>query len=258
MINNSCIYNGKVIHKRFKPKEHYFKYDVFSLFIDLSELKIIDNEIKFFSYNKFNLISFFDVDHGNRDGSNVKEWVKENLIKKNIKFQNIRVEILCYPRVFGYVFNPLSILYIYNENNELISIFYEVKNTFGEQHTYIFETKDQTLIKNKCNKKFHVSPFIDMECEYNFSVTKPGDSISVIINQYDKEGKLLFASQDGKSQDLTTKNLILNYLKHPLMTFKKIVAIHYEAFKLWFKKVKLVKKKIKISNKITYETNEYK
>ncbi len=258
MIKHSKIYSGQVIHTRFKPKKHNFKYKVFSLLIDLDEISQLDNNLNFFSYNKFNLISFFDIDHGNRDGSNVKEWVKENLIKKNIKFQNIRVEILCYPRIFGYVFNPLSVLYIYNENNELISIFYEVKNTFGEQHTYIFETKDQTLIKNKCNKKFYVSPFIDMECEYNFSVTKPGDSISVVINQYDKEGKLLFASQDGKSQDLTTKNLILNYLKHPLMTFKVIVAIHYEAFKLWFKKVKLVKKKIKILNKVTLETNEFK
>ena len=258
MIKYSKIYSGQVIHTRFKPKKHHFKYKVFSLLIDLDEISEIDKNLNFFSYNKFNLISFFDVDHGNRDGSNVKEWVKANLIKKNIKFQNIRVEILCYPRVFGYVFNPLSILYIYNENNELISIFYEVKNTFGEQHTYIFETKDQALIKNKCNKKFYVSPFIDMECEYNFSVTKPGDSISVIINQYNKEGKLLLASQDGKSQDLTTKNLILNYLKHPLMTFKVIVAIHYEAFKLWFKKVKLVKKKIKILNKVTFEANDYK
>ena len=258
MIKHSKIYSGQVIHTRFKPKKHHFKYKVFSLLIDLDEIIEINKNLNFFSYNKFNLISFFDIDHGDRDGSNVKEWVKKNLIKKNIKFQNIRVEILCYPRIFGYVFNPLSILYIYNENNELISIFYEVKNTFGEQHTYIFETKDQTLIKNKCNKKFYVSPFIDMECEYNFSVTKPGDSISVVINQYDKEGKLLFASQDGKNQDLTTKNLILNYLKHPLMTFKVIVAIHYEAFKLWFKKVKLVKKKIKILNKVTLETNEFK
>ena len=258
MIKYSKIYSGQVIHTRFKPKKHYFKYKVFSLLIDLDEIIKIDNNLNFFSYNKFNLISFFDIDHGNRDGSNIKAWVKENLIKKNIKFQNIRVEILCYPRILGYVFNPLSILYVYNENNKLITIFYEVKNTFGEQHTYIFETKDQTLIKNKCNKKFYVSPFIDMECEYNFSVTKPGDSISVVINQYDKEGKLLFASQDGKNQDLTTKNLILNYLKHPLMTFKVIVAIHYEAFKLWFKKVKLVKKKINVLNKITFETNEYK
>lgn len=83
-----------------------------------------------------------------------------------------------------------------------------------------------------------------MECEYNFSVTKPGSSISAIINQNDSEGKLLFASQDGKSLDLTNKNLLINYLKHPLMTFKVIVAIHFEAFKLWIKKVKLVKKKL--------------
>ena len=97
-----------------------------------------------------------------------------------------------------------------------------------------------------------------MECEYNFSVTKPGSTISTIINQNDAEGKLLFASQDGKALNLTNKNLLINYLKHPLMTFKVIVAIHYEAFKLWFKKVKLVKKKIKVLNKITFETNEYK
>ena len=258
MIKYSRIYSGQVIHTRFKPKKHNFKYKVFSLLIDLDEIDKINNNLNFFSYNRFNLISFFDKDHGNRDGSNVKQWVKENLIKKNIKFQNIRVEILCYPRILGYVFNPLSILYVYNEKNALISIFYEVKNTFGEQHTYIFETKDQKVIKNKCDKRFYVSPFIDMECEYNFSVTKPGDTISVIINQHDKEGKLLFASQDGKSQDLTSKNLIYNYIRHPLMTFKVIVAIHYEAFKLWFKKVKLVKKKIKILNKITFETNEYK
>ena len=258
MIKNSRIYSGQVIHTRFKPKKHNFKYKVFSLLIDLDEIDKINNNLNFFSYNRFNLISFFDKDHGNRDGSNVKQWVKENLIKKNIKFQNIRVEILCYPRILGYVFNPLSILYVYNEKNALISIFYEVKNTFGEQHTYIFETKDQKVIKNKCDKRFYVSPFIDMECEYNFSVTKPGDTISVIINQHDKEGKLLFASQDGKSQDLTSKNLIYNYIRHPLMTFKVIVAIHYEAFKLWFKKVKLVKKKINVLNKITFETNEYK
>jgi len=97
-----------------------------------------------------------------------------------------------------------------------------------------------------------------MECEYNFSVTKPRDTISIIINQNDQEGKLLFASQDGKAKDLTNKNLIFNYLKHPLMTFKVIVAIHYEAFKLWMKKIKLVKKNIKILNKVTFETNEYK
>ena len=109
-----------------------------------------------------------------------------------------------------------------------------------------------------CKKKFHVSPFIEMDCVYFFRLLKPGNKISVIIDQNDNEGKILYASQDGIVQDLTNKNLLFNYLKHPLMTFKVIVAIHYEAFKLWFKKVKLVKKKIKILNKVTFETNEYK
>tara|TARA_B100000287_G_C20634750_1_gene781223 strand:+ start:634 stop:1410 length:777 start_codon:yes stop_codon:yes gene_type:complete len=258
MIKYSKIYVGKVIHTRFKPKKHHFKYNVFSLLIDLDEIEEINNNLKIFSYNTFNLISFFDIDHGNRDGTNIRDWVEENLIKKNIKFQKIRIQILCYPRILGYVFNPLSILYIYNENNELISIFYEVKNTFGEQHTYIFETNNEDLIKNKCSKKFYVSPFIETNCKYNFSVTKPGNTISVIINQDDQEGKLLFASQDGKIKDLTNKNLIICYLKHPLMSFKIIAAIHYEAFKLWIKRIKLVKKKIKIFNKITFETNEHK
>ena len=80
---NSSIYNGQVIHKRFKPKVHYFKYNVFSLLIDLSELEILDKKVNFFSYNKVNLISFYDKDHGERNGSSLVEWVHNNL-KKNI------------------------------------------------------------------------------------------------------------------------------------------------------------------------------
>ena len=93
MIKYSKIYAGKVIHTRFKPKKHHFKYNVFSLLIDLDEINELDNNLKFFSFNKFNLISFFNIDHGGRDGSDIKNWVKENLIKKKIKFQNIRVEL---------------------------------------------------------------------------------------------------------------------------------------------------------------------
>ena len=101
----SCIYNGAVIHKRFKPKVHFFKYRVFSLLIDLSELEKLDKTINFFSYNKFNLISFFDKDHGDRDGSLLTDWVKKNLKQNNISSENIRIKLLCYPRIFGYVFN---------------------------------------------------------------------------------------------------------------------------------------------------------
>jgi len=250
----SSIYNGTVIHKRFKPKIHYFKYKVFSLLLDLSELEHLSKKIKFFSLNKFNLLSFYEKDHGNRDGSSLVSWVKKNLEDNNINSEKVKIKLLCYPRILGYVFNPLSVFYIYSENEKLISILYEVKNTFGEQHTYIFKVEnDQNLYQHNCSKKFHVSPFIEMNCKYFFRLLKPGEKISVIIDQYQTDEKILYASQDGQRVDFNTKELIKSYLKHPLMTFKIISAIHFEAFKLWIKGIKFIKKKIKIKNNITFE-----
>ena len=250
---SSCIYNGNVIHKRFKPKEHFFKYKVFSLFIDLSELNELNDKLKFFSLNKFNLISFYEKDHGDRDGLSLFEWVKKNLINNEISADNIKVKLLCYPRIFGYVFNPLSIFFVYDKSSKLIAILYEVKNTFGEQHTYVFKTNDEKVIQNSCKKQFYVSPFIEMNCDYSFKILKPEEQLSVVINQSDEEGKLLFASQDGIAQEFNNKNLIISFLSHPLMSFKVIVAIHYEAFKLWIKRIKLVTKKINLRNNITIE-----
>ena len=255
MINSSCIYNGQVIHKRFKPKEHFFKYKVFSLLLDLSELSLLDKELKIFSYNKFNILSFYDIDHGPRDGTSLISWVKENLNNNNINSKEIKIKLLCYPRVWGYIFNPLSIFFVYDKNSNLISILYEVKNTFGEQHTYVFKIdKDNQLLEHSCKKKFHVSPFIEMNCLYYFKILKPTDKLSVVINQNDDSGKLLFASQDGLKNELNNKNLMISYISNPLMSFKIIGGIHFEAFKLWIKGIKLVKKKFKIKNNITFES----
>ena len=249
----SSIYNGTVIHKRFKPKIHFFKYKVFSLLIDLSDLNYLNKKISFFSYNSFNLISFFDKDHGDRDGSSLIDWVKKNLMKNNIDSENIKIKLLCYPRIFGYVFNPLSVFFVYDQNENLISILYEVKNTFGEQHTYIFKAENNNLIQHNCSKKFHVSPFIEMNCNYFFRILRPSEKISVVIDQYQLNEKILFASQDGKRVDFNSKELLKSYLKHPLMTLKIISAIHFEAFKLWIKGIKFIKKKFKIKNNITFE-----
>ena len=254
MIKKSFIYNGKVIHKRFKPKEHFFQYSVFSLLVDLSELSILEKELKIFSYNKFNILSFYDIDHGPRDGTSLISWVKKNLNNNKINSEDITIKLLCYPRLWGYVFNPLSIFFVYNNKSKLISILYEVKNTFGEQHTYIFKIDKETqFFEHSCKKKFHVSPFIEMDCFYFFKVLKPENKLSVVINQNDEKGKILFASQDGLKSDLNNRNLIISFMSHPLMSFKIIGAIHYEALKLWFKGLKLVNKKLKIKNNITFE-----
>ena len=251
---NSCIYSGFVTHKRFKPKKHFFKYKTFSLFIDLNEIKNLDKKIKIFSYNKFNFLSFYDKDHGARKGEPLIDWVKKTLLEAKINIGTGSIKLLCYPRFFGYVFNPLSVFYCYDDNSQLKAILYEVKNTFNEQHTYVFAAQSSSnLILHKCDKKFYVSPFMQMKTFYNFRLLNPGKVLNIFIKQSDSEGILLTACQVGKKIEMTGRNLLFQFLKHPLMSFKVILAIHFEALRLWIKGVKLVRRKIKIRNNLSIE-----
>ena len=251
---NSCIYNGEVTHTRFKPVRHFLKYKTFSLLIDLDEINLLDKSIGIFSYNKFNVFSFYDKDHGDRDGGNLKDWVISNLKKFRIKENITNIKVLCYPRILGYVFNPLSIFYCY-EKDKLVAIFYEVKNTFNEQHTYIFKIKNNEEIIQKCRKKFYVSPFMDMETYYNFKLLKPNDKLSVFIKQTDSDGTILTATQTGDKKEFSYKQLAINFLKYPLMTIKIISSIHYEALLLWKKGAIYRKREVKLKNNLSFEEN---
>ena len=249
---NSCIYNGEINHTRFKPVKHFLNYKTFSLLIDLDEIEQLDKSISIFSHNKFNIFSFYNKDHGDRDGSCLKKWVISNLKKYKIGGNISKIKILCYPRIFGYVFNPLSIFYCY-ENEKLKSIFYEVKNTFNEQHTYIFKIKDGEEIKQKCKKKFYVSPFMDMETFYNFKLIDPNQRLSVMIKQTDAEGTVLTATQTGDKKEFNFKQLLINFFRYPLMTLKIISSIHFEALLLWKKGAIYRKRDKKFFNNLSYE-----
>tara|TARA_A100001015_G_scaffold87255_1_gene96986 strand:- start:437 stop:1195 length:759 start_codon:yes stop_codon:yes gene_type:complete len=249
---NSCIYNGIVTHNRFKPIKHFLKYKTFSFLIDLDELEKLDKLIGIFSHNKFNVFSFYNKDHGERDGGSLKKWVLANISKFNIKANINKIKILCYPRIFGYVFNPLSIFYCY-EDEKLKAIFYEVKNTFNEQHTYIFKIKDNEEIVQKCKKRFYVSPFMDMETFYSFKLLNPNDRLSVFIKQTDANGTVLTATQTGKRKEFNYKQLAINFFKYPLMTIKIITSIHFEALLLWKKGAIYRKRNVKQKNNLSYE-----
>ena len=251
---NSCIYNGEVTHTRFKPVRHFLKYKTFSLLIDLDEINLLDKSIGIFSHNKFNIFSFYDKDHGDRDGGNLKDWVISNLKKFQIKENITNIKVLCYPRILGYVFNPLSIFYCY-EKDKLVAIFYEVKNTFNEQHTYIFKIKNNEEIIQKCRKKFYVSPFMDMETFYNFKLLNPKDKLSVFIKQTDADGTILTATQTGDKKEFSFKQLAINFLKYPLMTIKIIGSIHYEALLLWKKGAIYRKRDVKLKINLSFEEN---
>ena len=252
---NSCIYNGEVTHTRFKPVRHFLKYKTFSLLIDLDEIELLDKSIKIFSYNKFNIFSFYNKDHGERNGSDLKQWAVSQLKKFKIDYNINKIKLLCYPRVFGYVFNPLSIFYCY-EKETLRAIFYEVKNTFNEQHTYVFKIRENGEINQKCKKKFYVSPFMDMETFYNFKLNKPNEKLSILIKQSDNLGTVLTATQTGERKDFSLKQLITNFFKYPLMTIKIISSIHFEALLLWKKGAIYRKRDVKIKNNLSFEENK--
>jgi|TARA_B110000438_G_C15762940_1_gene628172 DUF1365 family protein len=249
----TCIYKGFVSHRRFKPVKHCFLYKTFSILFDLNELEELNKKVRLFSYNKFNLFSFYNKDHGNRDGADLSYWVKSTLKKYNLEVNVSQIKLLCFPRIFGYAFNPLSIFYCY-EGKRLKVILYEVKNTFNEQHTYVFLVNDKTkIISQHCNKKFYVSPFIEMDTFYNFRLTEPNEQLKILIKQTDNKDKVLTASQFGKKQLMSTKQLCINFCMHPLMTFKIILAIHFEALRLWKKGAIFQRKKVKTSNSISFE-----
>ena len=249
---NSCIYNGYVSHTRYKPVKHSLRYNTFSLFIDLDEIENLSKNNFIFSFNKFNIFSFFNKDHGDRDGLCLKNWVLNKLKKFDINKDINNIKLLCYPRVFGYVFNPLSIFYCY-ENKNLRAVMYEVKNTFNEQHTYVFKVKSNNEISQKCKKKFYVSPFMDMETQYEFKLLNPDENLSVLIKQSDKDGIVLTAVQKGSKKEFNMKQLLVNFVLYPLMTLKIIGAIHYEALRLWKKGAKYRSRDNKTKNNLSYE-----
>ena len=251
---NSCIYNGAVTHKRFQPVKHFLKYKTFSFFIDLDETEKLDKDNIIFSFNRFNVFSFYNKDYGDRDGKSLKTWVIKNLRKFDIDEKINKIKLLCYPRIFGYVFNPLSIFYCY-QDEKLKVIFYEVKNTFNEQHTYIFKVKDNNIVDQKCKKKFYVSPFMNMDTFYNFKLLNPNEKLSVSIQQTDSEDTILTAVQTGERKEFNLKQLIVNFFKYPLMTIKIISAIHFEALLLWKKGAIYRKRDTKIKNNLSYEKN---
>jgi DUF1365 family protein len=239
MTSGSAIYRGLVVHERHRPRKHRLQYRVFSMLLDLDELPGLDRRLRGFGYNRTRIFSFYDKDHGSRDGRPLRSWVEEKLAAKGIDLAGGRVLVLCYPRLFGYVFNPLTVYYCHLSDGRLTALIYEVSNTFDERHCYVVPVTAEgtALPEHGCDKAFYVSPFLPMDCRYSFRGCTPHARASVIINQSDREGLLLTASFTGRRAPLSDANLLRCFLAYPLMTFKVIAGIHWEALRLWRKRI---------------------
>jgi len=242
-ISNNYIYKGHVSHYRFHPKVHKFKYRVFKLFIDLEEIEKIEKKLIFFSINKFNLFSFYFKDHTEKPYGNPLEWVKSILIPQTLFNKNDKIFILCYPRILGYVFNPLTTYFCIGKNKKIKAIIYEVHNTFGDRHYYLTKYTDKNEVAEKI---FYVSPFFKIEGQYEFETKLNNNSLKVKIKYSKRENNkninLLNALFYGKKTELNNRNLIVFFFIYPLMTAKVIYSIHLQAFFLWVKGMKYFNK----------------
>ncbi|QRM57539.1 DUF1365 family protein [Sinorhizobium sp. BG8] len=237
MSGVSAIYVGRVMHARHRPRRHALNYRVFSLLLDLDELPELDNGMRFFGYNRWAVFSFWDKDHGNGRPRELRNWIHQQLLAAEIAIEDITVRIVCYPRILGYVFNPLTVYFCHGPDGALRAILYEVCNTFRERHTYVIPVKghEGETIRQSCVKELYVSPFVPMGCRYNFRIEPPGDRVLIGIQETDAEGLLLVATFSGSRRELSDRRLLRTFIQYPLMTLKVMAGIHWEAFRLWAK-----------------------
>ena len=229
----TALYQGKVTHQRVRPKRHAFSYRVFWLLLDLDELEAVNQASRWFSIDRWNLISFHRSDHGPDDGSSLKAWISE--IAAEAGLQVGRVRLLSFPRMYGYAFNPLSLWFCDDEDGQLQAVLYEVRNTFGEKHSYFMPVESEGPTIHEWDKKLFVSPFIDIDAYYRFRLVAPAETLRVTVKESDRQGHLFSATMDGVRAPLSTRSILRLVASHPLMTVKVITAIHWQALALWRK-----------------------
>lgn len=239
---NSCLYVGRVTHERPAPRRHRLDYRLFYCLLDLDELEALDASSRLFGYNRRACLAFHDADHGAGDGRSFRAWLTEAMVAFGVAGRRWRFRALLIPRVFGYVFNPITVVYCHDEDGTLVAMLYEVNNTFGERVSYLAPVRRAgNVIRQRCDKSLFVSPFFDMNGHYDFTLTRPGEALRLSIAYAVGDETRLTACFAGTRRALSPAALRSVLLRYPGTALKVVAGIHYEALKLWAKGTPLVR-----------------
>jgi DUF1365 family protein len=235
----SALYAGAVMHRRWRPKLHQFHYRAFWLLIDLDELTALEARLRLFSHNRFNLFALHETDHGDGSAVPLRVQAERRLLEAEIDIGDGPIRLLCMPRTLGHSFNPISIYFCYRRSGELAATIYEVHNTFGERHSYVSRVEPGASAIQTCPKMFYVSPFMDMDLVYHFRVTAPAEGVALSIETSQHGDRVLSACLSGVRSELTDRALLKWGSAVPLITIKVVLAIHWQALRLWLKGIAL-------------------
>ena len=238
------IYFTRVMHRRLVPVGYRVAYQVFSVLLDLDALDRVPERLAvgprrgiLAGILRPRLFRFDPRDHGPRDGTALRPWAEQVLGSRGIELAGGRIRLLCFPRVLGYGFNPLSLWYCEHADGRLRAVIAEVSNTFGQHHCYLLHDDGRPIdwpLRAEKLKCFYVSPLMDMQGGYRFRLSEPGDKLAVLIRQFDEHGRLkLVATQTGTGEPLTDAALWRAFRQMPVMTYKVMFAIHWQALKIW-------------------------
>lgn len=233
------LFFGQVMHSRLRPRRNRFVYRVFFVRVRIDCIEALRGPL--FSLDRWNLFSLHWRDHGARDGSELEPWIRRLLAREGLDSADGEIWLQTFPRMLGYVFNPVSFWLCHDRAGALRAVLCEVSNTFGEHHNYLLVHPDQRPIlpgdRLTARKVFHVSPFCEVEGRYRFQFDLDGGTCAVRIDYDDARGPLLATAVRGRSQALTTRGLVRAFFGYPWMTLAVILRIHWQALRLWAKGV---------------------
>ena len=237
--SDGMLYVGRVTHARMTPRRHAFGYRAFYALLDLDGIDAVASRLRLFSRNRANLFSFHDADHLGADARPLREKADAILAQAGVDLTGGRILLLSMPRLFGFVFNPISVYFCHDAAGTLVCMLYEVNNTFGQRHTYVVPVEGAAraggLVRQTCRKLFYVSPFLDMDLTYAFRLRRPDTHISVGITAARGDVPVIRTLFAGRHEEFTDRAILATLVSHPLMTLKVIGAIHWEALRLWLK-----------------------
>jgi uncharacterized protein len=241
VTQKSALYIGTVVHQRLQPRRHRFCYQAFWFLLDLDELAALSSRLRLFSHNRSNLFSLHDTDHGDGTTTSLRLQVERQLATVGVDIEGGTIQLLCMPRTFGYSFNPLSVYFCHDAIGTLAAVIYQVHNTFGERHSYVLAVeRNADAIYQHCEKRFYVSPFLEMDLQYKFRVKPPVEDVTIAIHARDRAGVVFTAALAGSRQEFADLRLVHMLLRIPLVTIKVTAAIHWEALRLWLKGTRVV------------------